>query len=320
MKKFLALVFVLVAQLASAQTGPYLAPAGFAAATSLNGQVTVSGETSSTANWSFVQSGAPETMGPFSLIGPASYASLSTATQAFADDSSGTWLATIYQNGTAAPCTTPSGSASEFDVFLQPTTFTNKLGSALDPAYTSSADFPMLSQLTSMTLTGTFTLDNEGPVNGPACASDKASAKYGLVFSDNAVNPPETLSYSVQTANFCLSGCVKNPPKLLWFWTGAEAPYPNTKKNSDGVPAVNFGISDVPQSFGQSEGTEGTPLAMNYNLLPELFSLISSGNYGIDPVLSHWQLDGVSYGDAVWGNTFFWSSWQNVMLNWSVAN
>ncbi len=319
MRFIVTLLFMFMASLAAAQTSPFLPPAGFATATNSAQGVQLNGDTSAAANWTFMQSGGPTPMAPFSLTGAASWASQTAATQVYANDLTGTWQASMRQDGADAACLTPAGLPSEFDLFIQPVNFDKNLGQSLNPAYASNTDFPMLSQLSSMTLSGTFTLLGDGEVAGKPCAVNQASAKYGIVLSDTMVSPPQMLWYQVQLAAFCVPTC-RPRPAAQWFWTGAAGAAPNPTKNRSGqVVTVNFGISDLPISFGGQEATNNTPLNLRYALLPRLAGLISAGTNGIDPNLAHWRLAGVNYGDSVWGNTVLYTGWQGFTLNWVMA-
>jgi hypothetical protein len=50
-------------------------------------------------------------------------------------------------------------------------------------------------------------------------------------------------------------------------------------------------------------------LDIDINFLPRVAQLIRSGQYGIDPDLSHWQWGSFYYGQHTWGSATLVSNW-----------
>jgi hypothetical protein len=113
--------------------------------------------------------------------------------------------------------------------------------------------------------------------------------------------------------------CANATPQVTWFWTGASQPAPHLVVNRSGVTQlVNFGVSDVLQSYGESEMTTFGEANYSWNFLPRLSAFITSGAYGIDANLADWRVASFDYGETAWGNAILSASWQGFLINWTL--
>ncbi len=278
--KTLAMIFLMLPTLAFAQ---YTAPTGYALIGNIPGQALQKAGAMPAANWQIIVSGAPGALAPLALFDGA-YESDNAAV--VIETRNGNVAMGQYANGTA--CETSAGLPSEFDVDVSP------------EASAKPAVAPALSAMSALTIAGNVVIEAAGATPGASpCKINKTSATVGVVLIDNAVTPAERLFYTVQL--FASAGDPVKPPG--WYWTGDHV--------TAGVD--EWGYSDIPASYGASPPTVGDhSVALSFDVLPKISTLITSGGKGIDPDLAHWSLAGVSYGQAHWGDAYLvtaWSGW-----------
>jgi hypothetical protein len=284
------------------------------------------------ADWSISQWQAPGDLPAMKNVGPEQWAtSTNWATATIVEQSDGTWVQDISQNGAYFPCETAQGNPLEFDEFVAPNGWTSGSYPSAVPA-----SLPTLSEMSSLTASATFTLEKATPSPGPtACRVNHGYANYGMILTDTAESPHQIFWYSVNIAiscipaaidagypkgnpgsdyYFCLQSQSSNSP--YWFWTGSEAPSPNST-TSNGVASVNFGMQDSMPAYGYTNISDNNPHQLSFNLLSRLQSLISSGAYGVDNNLSHWQVSQFNFGQSDWGGSALATKWSGMATTWT---
>lgn len=285
------------------------------------------------ANWHFTQWGAPGDFAPMALDQPGNnrWSSIQSWAAVHVSQSNGTFTETMLQDGSNAPCDTPQGHPSEFDLLIEPNRASALTVGAVNPLYGSNQNFPPLSRLANFTVSGVFTIDAARPGSlNRGCRANHAGAAYGITLVDNKVTPHEIFWYSVQIAHLCVDqpggskdygNCTRanQNPTPTWYWTGTQGP--NRQVSGDGaghVAAVNFAITDTLRNFGMDLVTGSQPVPISADFLPRLAELISSGDYGIDPDLDDWHLGSVTFGQSLWGDTLLSTSWRGFIPQWTL--
>ncbi len=306
------------------QQQPFKPPAGFALFTNFAGTgKTLDGATSPNANWTVIVSAQPGSIGAFGppvQTSPGQWSSRAAWGELDVDATTQPQTVTISQDGSAHACATPSGGISEYDMDVSPDR------KAVDHSIAASKkDFPPLSALSSLNLTGTLKINAAGPASGVTpCTINHANLHISAEFIDEAVQPPQMLWYGINVARVCepnpidtaatlrddtqYQNCLANPPGLTWFWNGRR-----TGK------LVNYGVSEPIQAYGGNVTPGSRPVSLSLDLLPHIEALITSGRSGIDPNLQDWRLAATNYGQALWGNTVLSTTWQGFIPTWTLT-
>jgi hypothetical protein len=324
--RWLLILFSLMAWVAHAQPQPFLPVAGFTLESDQNGALY--SPTSAAANLHFTQWGNVGEMAPFQDFGGLWMASgtCCDVSVRFHDGRQGPeYDESLTVGGALLPCTTNSGQTREVDLYVEPSP--NDLNSAY---YATIQDFPSLAQLATLSTQGSFDAVSSEAANAPYCVFNSAHATYQLVLTDKAVTPEQILWYDLGMFHICNRNpnlqpdipyevCANATPQVTWFWTGASQPAPHLVVNRSGVTQlVNFGVSDVLQSYGESEMTTFGEANYSWNFLPRLSAFITSGAYGIDANLADWRVASFDYGETAWGNAILSASWQGFLINWTL--
>jgi hypothetical protein len=230
------------------------------------------------------------------------------------DLETGVTTQTIFQTGipNADDCTTSSGDPLEYDFFIAANSRT------LDPNYPSAylsdrpdpPPNPSLDQVSAITINGWIQLVSATSTSAPGlCAVNQSALIYALVFN-NTVNH-QTLFYQLDLNWFCYSGtdpdvniwCRVAVPQMNYFMTGQD--------NIWGIddPINNYVNTATNQRYALLQ--HPALLDIDINFLPRVAQLIRSGQYGIDPDLSHWQWGSFYYGQHTWGSAVLISKWMS---------
>jgi hypothetical protein len=299
---------------------PFAPPNGFALYTFYPGAPPFEDSaTTPGADWhitTYAVKGAVGTFAPFQQTGPGTWVSTQPWADITVSKDAGGWALRIRQDGAHAACLTPHGQPSEDDLLVEPD------GAAVNTAlYRTKMDFPHLGALSSLNVSGVFTLNEGGPSPGLApCRINHAGAVVKVTLIDDAVQPKQIFWYALRVGQSCTpdagqTGCRQGPQITQWYWNGTNG---NVKDKDGNIKILNYGLTDVMGSFGQALAAPGVPMPLSLDLLPQLTALINGGQPGIDTNLSDWRLAGFSYGQALWGNTVLDVTWRDMGLSWTV--
>jgi hypothetical protein len=328
------------AQVPGQAAPPFLNPDGFSIQSNSmkgpNGRPLLYGGTTPGANWFFADMGAPGDLPPLSYKA-APGGGVWSSRQPWAAVSlrlaAGVPTEMLRQNTAMLSCLTPGGQAKEYDLGIWPNGENPGYPSAVNPVYGSNRNFPRLSQLASLTISGVFTYDGASrPLPVSPCAVNHGGISLGIILIDNAVTPRQMFWYSLQLANACLPISADDPgrdfascsagirhPQVWWYWTGRAGPGRQVSQDAAGaLTAVHFAVGDIMPAFGLREITGHQPVPLSLDFLPRLAALIGSGKDGIDPDLSHWRLAGTGFGQSLWGDTAMGSTWQGFVPRWTL--
>ncbi len=324
---------------ASGPIQPFLPPTGFALQSNsmkgANGRPALYGAARPDANWYFAPMGNPGDL-PALAPGPdgASWSASAPWGSAKFSLQNNLPTETIMQNGGALACTSLMGMPHEYDMSITPNGKNSGYPTAVNPAlYASNQAFPSLGQLASFTLSGTFTVDVASqavPVS--PCRVNHAGAGYGVILIDTKVNPHQMFWYTVLLTHACMpvsatdpgpeyQNCqaIRNHRGPIWFWSGAGGAGRHVSMNLlGGVTTAHYAVGDPLTSYGVNLVNDNEPHALSLDLLSRLTTLITSGKDQIDPDLTHWRVAGVSFGQELWGDTLFSTTWQGFVPTWTV--
>jgi hypothetical protein len=320
---------------------PFQDPAGFALQSNTmkgaNGRPLLYGGTAPGANWFIADMGEPGDLPPLAETPAAdgtTWSSFNAAAGVRLNVVNGAATATLRQNGAGLACSGPRGGVKEYDLAVWPNGENPGYPTAINAAYGSNRDFPALSQLAALSMSGTFTVDSiTQPLAVSPCVINHAGAGLTVILVDDHAVPRQMFWYLLSFAKFCLPAAPDAPgpdyrncqaaathPRPAWFWTGASLPHRQIAGHgAGGISLLNFAVGEGMEPYGLAGGhAPGQPVPITVDLLPRLAQLIRSGKYGIDPDLSHWRLADAGFGQVIWGDTALSTTWRGFVPAWTL--
>jgi hypothetical protein len=197
---------------------------------------------------------------------------------------------TIAQNGKMLACTTAKGTPIEFDGLIG--TNTSKNNQRLPSAERAISDKVSLASYTALVQEINLNILAASILSAPPrCPVSKAVAIVSVVLSNQTIQ--STLFLQI------ILGSVNTSPRAVWW--------------ARGKPNGRFGYN-----FPAEQGTESTRIGeerqFRIDLLSMLRNLIENNNVGMDPDLRHWVISGAYFGNAIYGDVKFVTTWSGYQL------
>jgi hypothetical protein len=222
----------------------------------------------------------------------------------------------LSQDGSRLPCSTAGGQPREFDLFAGANT--RSVSEEAPSARLADADrrAPIrLDSLRSLVLTVNADVAvAAGTTADTGCQINRANVLAAVVLRNSVASPRQVFFYQLALFTFCRPGpteaaCRQGIGRSFFWWAGEEA------RNRQGkIVLRKFGYRDTLTNFGQPMLAPAEPSVIRLDLLPHLAALIRSGENGLDPDLSHWEIGSVYHGQNIWGAVRLQTTWSDFRL------
>ena len=215
----------------------------------------------------------------------------------------------MAQNGRVLPCTNSNGSARESDLFVGAAGDGSKL--PLVPAQVIPRDaMPALSRLKSLVISLEGESVGENLKFSKGCDVNQGSAIVSLILRNDFSNPKSVLFYQLSLYSFCGKG---SPARVEICLKANTTEHFFSRVNP-------FGISDHVELFDAPHPDHKSPSVYEVDLLPRLVAGLKSGRRILDQDPEHWKVSGTYFGQIVWGDVSFKSTWKYFRVRGSALN
>jgi len=201
---------------------------------------------------------------------------------------------TLQQNGAAVPCRTASGAPWESDLFLSSTSHAVGVIPGQPSGY-------LLSNLGALREVVTISVAAAPSTPAKSCTVNMGGAVLAIVLQDYTAQPPQTFFYQLHLNRYC-GGQADGVCTTAW-----TRPLYYTRRNP-------YGCDDVLSRLGQPLLPNGTPRALDIDVLPGLRQAVASAPGGMDRDLAHWSVSGGYIGLISWGDVAVTSHWHGYRL------
>jgi hypothetical protein len=201
---------------------------------------------------------------------------------------------TLQQNGAAVPCKMAGGAPWESDLFL-----TSKVHAAGSVPGQPSAY--VLSNIVSLHEIVTLSVTATPSTPAKSCAATVGGSVLAIVLQDFATKPYQVFYYQLHPSGYC----PKQPGGMC------STPWPRPVYYTNRNP---YGCDDILSRLGQPLLHNGTPRALDVDVLPGLREAVAGAPGGMDHDLSHWHLNGAYIGLISWGDVDLTSHWHGYHL------
>ena len=211
----------------------------------------------------------------------------------------------LGQQNEGLACSNQNTSAVEYDLLVHPQTSSDYLSAQVNKSIHLGSAKDMAAKFGIGISPKVQRLDT-------VCATNQASLLYAVVLSNKALKPvtaKNTIFYQLRLDVYNkfddkTGEGISNPSAPYWFQTGETT-------TSDAANSY-YGYDDNISSYaGNSPPAVGHFTFYNLDLLPRLKEIIAEGAsaYGLDPILDHWEVSGMYFGQSAWGHVQVGSKW-----------
>lgn len=266
------------------------------------GMLDTYGETAPNPTWSIMQWDIPRgNLSPFKPVSPTAVRAQAPEAEVTVSRGNDPENVDLRQDGALLPCL-ENGKPRESDLFLGPNG--NNLRNVKLGMMPGRPDGPSLTTMTRLVLRVTTSASFARAQPDKGCVVNQAASLIGIVLSNFAAKPWQTMFYQLTLSHFCGGGPGERV-KICNALATALAPY--FTKNP-------FGTDDALPLTGQPYVKAGEVRKIEMDILPRLKRAIETGPGGIDRDPSHWVLGSVYLGQHIWGDVRGETSWSDFHL------
>jgi hypothetical protein len=266
------------------------------------GMLDTYGETAPDPTWNIVQWDIPGgKLSPFKTVSPTVFRAQAPEAEVTVTRGRDPEKVDLRQDGALLPCL-ENGKPRESDLFLGPNG--DNLRNIKRGMMPARPDAPALTGMARLVLRVTTSASFVRARTDKGCVVNQAGSLIGIVLSDFAAEPRQTMFYQLTLSHFCGDG----PPERLKICnTPVTALAPYFTKDP-------FGIDDAMPLTGQSYVKAGEIRNIEMDILPRLKRVIETGPGSLDRDPSHWVLGSVYLGQHIWGDVRGETSWSDFHL------
>jgi hypothetical protein len=266
------------------------------------GMLDTYGETAPNPTWNIVQWNIPGgSLSPFKPVSPMVVPAQAPEAEVTVTRGNDPESVDLRQDGVLLPCL-ENGEPRESDLFLGPNG--NNLRNVKLGMMPARPDTLPLTTMIRLMLRVTTSASFARAQTDKGCTVNQAGSLVGIVLSDFAARPRQTLFYQLTLSHFCGGG----PPERVKICNAPVtvlAPY---------FTQNPFGTDDALPLTGQPYVKGGEIRKIEMDILPRLKRVIETGPGGIDRDPAHWVLGSVYLGQHIWGDVRGQSSWSDFHL------
>lgn len=266
------------------------------------GMLDTYGATAPNPTWSIAQWSIPGgKLSPFGAVSPSVLQARAPEAEVTVVRGNGPETIGLKQDGALLPCL-GNGQPRESDLFLGPNG--DNLRNVRPGMTLARPKTPSLTAMTRLRMRVRTGASFARAQSDKGCVVNQAGSLIGVVLSNLAAKPPQTMFYQLILSRFCGGG---PPERLKLCHARATGLQPYFTKNP-------FGANDHLPLAGQPYLSPGEIRVIDMDILPRLKLAIETGPGEIDRDPSHWVVGGIYLGQNIWGDVRAESSWSDFRL------